>query len=273
MKKMVTHVKVWLAAASLHQRGMASFSPGQLEDEVERLFAERSLTVKTFISAHANGSAPKNNPTVYNHTVRLHSGDVRLSLEGDTFHPSRVGAARWPDQAAVDEPFWPLWQFGRAFQQGLATSEVAATAAVASSPPAAPQDANQKAVLEHLLVAELMRQLWPVPLEVFRPDATGTSCDLILCTQGVLRQVRLESAFLGAAPPLVEVDEGLWGRQGGCVVWALFDPATLQPAELYWLEQPLSSFVHLHSVSDLLQRLFGVTGNGPMWGGSGNRRA
>lgn len=56
---MTIPVHVWVAAASLHDRGRKVFTSKELETEVERLFGDVRPGVATHISAHANAWAPK----------------------------------------------------------------------------------------------------------------------------------------------------------------------------------------------------------------------
>lgn len=149
----------------------------------------------------------------------------------------------------------------------------------------------REAMLEHLLVGELMRALWPTPLEVCKPQVDASGYDLILQCGGALRHVQLKTSMGGSARRDVNVQMELANRVGGCVIWTRFDPATFAPTEFLWLGgapgQPLpeisgyriakhtkanaqgfkaerlshrrvpqTAFTRLTSVSELLTRLF-----------------
>lgn len=255
---------------------------------MERLFGERSSTVKTFIFAHANGSAPRNNAVIYNYIIRIAAGDARLCRMNDPVHAARIGAACWPDQDAVEEPYWPLWRKWSAWQRVAVGQEAAAVAVPTPVPtrprsappesPLAPRDADEHdrfnyraAVLEHLLIGELLRHLWPTPLEVCKPQVGAVGYDLILQCRGILRHVQLKSSPAGGDTRTVKVCSELEQRRGGCVIWTQFDKQTMQMA-FWWLGgapgEPLpelpaggiveqSRFRRVGSVPELLQLLFG----------------
>lgn len=295
------HVQVWLAAATLHEAGKAPFAAQDLRREVKRLFGTERPGVLVYISSHANGSARKANATVYNYIVKLPDGRYRLSVLSDRVHDSRLNCPRWPDQADVEERFWPLWRMWSAWQATGPVGEEVAASVVA---PRAERDEDtahfrqssyREAMLEHLLVGEMMRRLWPKTLEVCKPQVDAAGYDLILQSSGVLRHVQLKTSLSGGAASAVNVHVALANRSGGCVIWTRFDGTTFAPDEFLWLggepgqalpdvdhfplarhtkansegykaerpshrRVPQSAFVRLSTMDQLLVRLFGEGG-------------
>jgi len=162
---------VWLAAASLHEKGHEAFSTGELETEVKRLFGQVGPTVSTHINAHANASAPKNSLTVYNYLVRVGRGTHRLCRVTDPVHPTRVGHPRWPEQGMVDPEFWPLWAKWVAWQREADPVRAEVTAA---------SDANAAARL-----ADYIRGLSDFTLE--RSPASGYDHMGAIITEAILQ--------------------------------------------------------------------------------------
>jgi hypothetical protein len=107
---LLIHVEVWLTAALMHEEGHATFSPGQLTEEVARRFGDTRPGVRRHISAHVCASAPKNTGTVYNYLLRTSDGRYRLYQKGDPAHSSRVGVGTFPPQELVPEKYWDLWR-------------------------------------------------------------------------------------------------------------------------------------------------------------------
>ncbi|WP_043713965.1 hypothetical protein [Symbiobacterium thermophilum] len=115
---MKIHVEVWLAAASLHEKGREVMTTRELQDEVKRLFGDERSGVVTHINGHANAASPKGAGVVYNYLFRVGPGTHRLCRIGEPVHPTRTGRQLWPDQAEVDEQYWPLWRKWVVWQQG-----------------------------------------------------------------------------------------------------------------------------------------------------------
>lgn len=96
----------------------------------------------------------------------------------------------------------------------------------------------REAMLEHLLIGELMRKSWPTPLEVFKPQVDAVGIDLLLVRDGVTRAVQLETSKIDARTRSVNVHTSLWDRPRPCVIWTLFDGDTLELKEFLWLGEP-----------------------------------
>lgn len=211
--------------------------------EVQRLFNDYRPAATAYMDSHANASSHKAIPTAYNYLVRVDRGRFRLCRAADPVHTSRAGARMWPDQADVDQAFWALWRKWSRWQaQEEAAEEVAPAALIpvvededeVESDVHSRLSTYREAMLEHLLVGELMRQLWPTPLEVCKPQVDAAGYDLILQCRDVLRHVQLKTSFEGAATRQVPISVELGRRHGGCVIWTRFDAKTLAPTQFWW---------------------------------------
>src|SRR5690606_9522515 len=98
------------------------------------------------------------------------------------------------------------------------------------------------AMLEHLLLGELMRVAWRddwrKPLEVYKPQVDAAGVDVILVRGGITRPVQLKTSKIGGRARAVNVHRSLWERPGSCVIWTWFDPETLGLKEFLWLGEP-----------------------------------
>lgn len=104
------HAEIWLAAALLHEQGRATFSPGQLIEEVARWFGDVRPGVTVHVHAHCVANAPKNTTVEYSYLFRVGASELRLYRKGDPLHPSRSGSRTAPDQVDVPEQFWEVWR-------------------------------------------------------------------------------------------------------------------------------------------------------------------
>lgn len=96
----------------------------------------------------------------------------------------------------------------------------------------------REALLEHLFVGELMRNLWRSgchQLEVLKPQVDNAGYDLVLEANGVTRHVQLKSSFLGSKTARVNVHTALKHKPNGCVIWIRFDAVTLELKKFLWL--------------------------------------
>ena len=149
-------------------------------------------------------------------------------------------------------------------------------------------------ILEHWLVGEIMRRLWiagRTDIEVLRSEFDRGGYDLLLDLGGVVRHVQLKASRKAGTTAEITVSLELARRPSGCVIWVVVsDDLTLdhfrwfggrpgQPlpniSELKLAKQaranvqgvkaekpnflPASLFTRLHSVDDLLDRLFSAT--------------
>jgi hypothetical protein len=99
----------------------------------------------------------------------------------------------------------------------------------------------RETVIEHLFVGAVLRTLWcagPVPAEVMKPQVDDAGYDLVLEANGVMRHIQLKSSFRGSKTASQKVHLRLGDKPGGCVVWVIFDPATLELGPFLWFGAP-----------------------------------
>ena len=157
----------------------------------------------------------------------------------------------------------------------------------------------REVLLEHLLSGEVMKHLWlrgNIRIETLKPQVDDAGYDLVLEANGIVRHVQLKSSHVGSSTNDVRVSLHLAKKPSGCVVWLWFAPKTLElgpylffggspghplpdianfkvakhakgNAQGVKLERPnvrvipKSRFETLHSVSELVLRLFGPLKN------------
>lgn len=73
---------------------------------------------------------------------------------------------------------------------------------------------------------------------MYKPQVDAVGVDLVLVRDGATRSVQFKTSKIGGRTSAVNVHTSLWDRQGGCVVWTLFDPDTLELKEFLWLGEP-----------------------------------
>lgn len=237
---------LWLAAASLKERGTQSFTIEELLDEAALHFPKADpKRLKFALDDILDPTTPQ--PTMY--FVAKSPGRVRLTAAKDKVRWNHQG---WPARDKVSKEFQPLWDLvmpllGAAppiathLQVALDVLETE----VGDPTVHYTQSSYREAMLEHLLIGELMRHLWPKTLEVCKPQVDAAGYDLILQSDGVLRHVQLKTSTLTAVTASVNLHVELWKRQGGCVIWTRFDPETLALKEFWWLGESLPTMDEL----------------------------
>ena len=93
-------------------------------------------------------------------------------------------------------------------------------------------------IIEHLFVGELLRHLWRIgrrDMELLRAEVDNGGYDLALGCNGRLRHVQLKASHQDGAARSVNVNIGLAGKRGACVIWIHFDPKTMALGPFHWL--------------------------------------
>ncbi len=93
-------------------------------------------------------------------------------------------------------------------------------------------------VIEHLFVGELLRTLWRRGIrdfEVLRAEVDRSGYDLAMECSGVFRHIQLKSSYRGSATQSVDVNVNLRRKPSGCVIWIMFDAASLELGPFLWL--------------------------------------
>jgi hypothetical protein len=98
------HVEVWLAAATLHERGLSQFSKREIVKTVRELFGDSRQRGSTHVTAHCCATAPANVATPRNYLTRVGRSGYQLWRVGDSIHESRRCSPVAPemDQVAKD---------------------------------------------------------------------------------------------------------------------------------------------------------------------------
>ena len=99
------------------------------------------------------------------------------------------------------------------------------------------QSSYREALLEHLFVGAMLRTLWcagPISAEVMKPQVDDAGYDLVAEANGVIRHIQLKSSFRGAKTASQKIHIRLAEKLSGCVIWVVFDPATLALGPFLW---------------------------------------
>ena len=92
-------------------------------------------------------------------------------------------------------------------------------------------------VLEHAFLAELSRTLWRQgrrDFEILRAEVDRGGYDVVVACGPVMRHIQLKSSHRAGKTREVSVQLALACKPGGCVVWLLYGPATLELGPFLW---------------------------------------
>ncbi|OGQ93184.1 MAG: hypothetical protein A2284_05565 [Deltaproteobacteria bacterium RIFOXYA12_FULL_61_11] len=90
----------------------------------------------------------------------------------------------------------------------------------------------REALLEHLFVADVLRELWRNGVRRVKPQVDD-GYDLLLEVGDVVR-IQLKSSAEGAKTAKQTISLNLAAKPSGCVVWMKFDPVTLKLGPYWW---------------------------------------
>ena len=106
-------------------------------------------------------------------------------------------------------------------------------------------------LLEHLFIGEVLRYLWcqgVTTAEFLRPEVDSGGYDLVIACNAIIRHIQLKSSHRGASTAKQNVNVRLAEKPSGCVVWVVFDEATLDLGPFLWFGglpgQPLPDITH-----------------------------
>ena len=109
------------------------------------------------------------------------------------------------------------------------------------SPPSATthslRSSYREMLLEHLFIGDLLRELWcggVLDVEVLKPQVDDAGYDVVVVRGSVTRHIQLKASHIGASTSRTNVHLHLGTKEGGCVVWIWFDPATLHTDHCLW---------------------------------------
>lgn len=92
-------------------------------------------------------------------------------------------------------------------------------------------------LIEHLFVGEIMRRLWLrgiTQFEVLKPQVDDSGYDLVLEANGIVRHVQLKASFHESSTRKVKAGLKLLSKPSACVIWVMFDPATMELGPFLW---------------------------------------
>ena len=93
-------------------------------------------------------------------------------------------------------------------------------------------------VLEHRFIAEISTALWCKGIsdfEVLRSEVDSHGYDLVIEANEKVRHIQLKALRRGGKRRGVTLSERLAAKPSGCVVWMVYDPATLALGPFLWL--------------------------------------
>lgn len=70
--------------------------------------------------------------------------------------------------------------------------------------------------------------------EVLRADVDGSGYDLVMEAKGMIRHIQLKASGTNGRAATQKVNVALADKPGGCIVWMLFDPDTLEIDHFRW---------------------------------------
>jgi len=85
---------------------------------------------------------------------------------------------------------------------------------------------HREKVVEHLLVGEILRELWCrecTNVDVLKPEVDAAGYDVVFSYRGITRHVQLKASTLGSKTASQNIGGDLSLHPSGCVAWALVD--------------------------------------------------
>jgi hypothetical protein len=108
-------------------------------------------------------------------------------------------------------------------------------------------------IIEHLFIGEALRKFWRcgvTDVEVTRSEIDAFGYDLVMSRGEIVRHIQLKTMKLGGKAKNVKVSLKLQKKSGGCVVWIVVDPATLNMESFLWFGSSMPG-EPLPNISDL----------------------
>ena len=90
--------------------------------------------------------------------------------------------------------------------------------------------------IEYAFLGALYREFWrrDLAVDVLRSHTDQSGFDVVLELGAAARHIQLKSSFAGATTRKQNINLKLGEKLGGCVVWILFERATLDLAGFLW---------------------------------------
>lgn len=85
-------------------------------------------------------------------------------------------------------------------------------------------------LIEHLFASELLKLSWldhECGLEIAKPEVDNSGYDIIAECYGIIRHIQLKASHISSSTTQQKVHVKLADKPSGCMVWVVFDEATL----------------------------------------------
>ncbi|MEP7247471.1 MAG: hypothetical protein ABI885_27830 [Gammaproteobacteria bacterium] len=96
---------------------------------------------------------------------------------------------------------------------------------------------RREKLVEHVFVGDMLRELWRDGIrevDILRPETDAAGYDLVVELGSVTRHIQLKASATTSKTARQKVHVALGAKPSGCVVWVLFDPATMQLGPFLW---------------------------------------
>lgn len=96
---------------------------------------------------------------------------------------------------------------------------------------------RREKLVEHSFVAEVLRALWCKGIhevDVLRSETDASGYDIVLQVGATIRHIQLKSSSRTAKTAKQNINMSLGKMQSGCVVWVLFEQATMDIGPFLW---------------------------------------
>jgi len=96
---------------------------------------------------------------------------------------------------------------------------------------------RREKLIEHVFVGEVLRNLWCASVhevDVLRAETDASGYDIVIEVGSVSRHIQLKSSAHSAKTAKQKVNVALGAKRSGCVLWVLFNPATLELGPFLW---------------------------------------
>jgi hypothetical protein len=108
------------------------------------------------------------------------------------------------------------------------------------------QSSAKEKLIEHVFLGELLAELWrrgERDVAVLRPEVDAHGFDIAVEAAGVLRWIQLKAMVKGGKRTEVTINTRLASRPGACVVWMVYDQATLALRPFHFLGGPRDALI------------------------------
>ena len=92
-------------------------------------------------------------------------------------------------------------------------------------------------LIEHLFIGDVLKHLWLggiYEVDVLRAETDAAGYDVVIEVGHISRHIQLKASAYGAATSSQKVNIALASKPSGCVVWIIFDPATMNLSPFLW---------------------------------------